>query len=207
LNACVSRLLLLRHGQSTWNAEHRWQGWADPPLSEVGRDQAQVAGQVLRSAGFGVVVASDLTRARETAEIIAAEVGVDDVQVEAGLRERDVGAWSGLTTDEIEARWPGQLAAWRAGELTVIPEGEGDIEERVIAAVERVLMSHPGDTVLAVTHGGVIRTVERALGVEPSTVRNLGGRWISIEGDGHLVAGRTVTLRDPDAPPATTTVL
>src|SRR5205814_1754770 len=148
------------------------------------------------------VMASDLVRARETAEIIAAEIGLDggaaSVTVDAGFRERDVGAWSGLTTEEIEAKWPGQLAAWRTGELTVIPEGEGDIEERVMAAVERVLLQ-PVDTVLAVTHGGVIRTAERALGVEPSMVRNVGGRWVSRDGE-RLVAGRVVTLRDPDTP-------
>jgi broad specificity phosphatase PhoE len=203
----VSRLLLLRHAQSTWNAERRWQGWADPSLSDIGRDQAQAAARALRGGGFGVVVASDLARARETAEIVAGVLGLGDVEIEPGLRERDVGAWSGLTTDEIEARWPGQLAAWRAGELTAIPEGEGDIADRVVSAVERVSLLHRGDTVLAVTHGGVIRTLERHLGVEPSIVRNLGGRWVSMNGDGNLVPGRTVSLHDPDTPAPTTTVL
>ena len=203
----MGRLLLLRHGQSTWNAERRWQGWADPPLSDVGRAQARAAVAELRDVGFERVVASDLLRARETAEIIAAGLGLGPVEVETGLRERDVGAWSGLTTDEIEARWPGWLDEWRHGKLEVTPDGEGDITDRVMAAVERQMLLHPGDTVLAVSHGGVIRTVERALGIEPEPVRNVGGRWVVLGADGALVAGDPVVLRDPDAPAPTTTVL
>ena len=203
----MGRLLLLRHGQSTWNAEKRWQGWADAPLSDVGQAQARAAVAELRDVGFERVVASDLSRARETAEIIAAGLGLGPVEIEVGLRERDVGAWSGLTTDEIEARWPGQLEQWRAGKLAVIPEGEGDISQRVMEAVERVLVLHPVDTVLGVSHGGVIRTMERALGVEPVPVRNLAGRWVSLGPDGEVVAGESVVLRDGDAKAPTTTVL
>jgi broad specificity phosphatase PhoE len=200
------RVLLLRHGQSTWNAERRWQGWADPPLSELGREQARWAASALATVGFGAVVASDLRRARETAEVVADELGLGAVEIEAGLRERNVGAWSGLTTEEIEARWPGQLDAWRAGRLETIPDGEGDISERVMAAVARVV-SHPAGTVLAVTHGGVIRSAERALGLEPGGVKNVGGRWVSRDGGGRLVAGDVVVLPEPDAPEPTTTVL
>jgi len=203
----MARTLLLRHGQTTWNAERRWQGWADAPLSDVGREQARTAAGKLRGAGIDAVVASDLSRARDTAEIVARELGLGPGGVEAGVRERDVGAWSGRTSDEIEARWPGQLAAWREGTLAMIPEGEGDITDRVVAAVERILVSHPGGTVLTVTHGGVIRTVERAAGLDANPVRNLGGRWVSLGPDGELVAGEAVLLFDPDAPAPTTTVL
>ena len=202
----MGRILLLRHGQSTWNAEHRWQGWADAPLSDVGRAQAAAAVDALRGERFDAVVASDLARAFDTATVIAEALGLGTVEIETGLRERDVGAWSGLRTEEIEAKWPGQLAAWRAGELTAIPEGEGEIIDRVRAAIERILVSHPGGTVLAVTHGGVIRTLERDLGVQPQSLRNLGGRWFHDEG-GALVAGEAVLLHDPGAPAASTTVL
>jgi broad specificity phosphatase PhoE len=173
----------------------------------VGRAQAAAAVDGLRDAGFDAVVASDLSRARETAAIIAEGLGLGPVEIEGDLRERNVGAWSGLVTEEIEARWPGQLAAWRAGELTAIPDGEGDITDRVRDAVARVLLSHPGGTVLAVTHGGVIRTIERDLGVEPAMVRNLGGRWVSLDNEGGLVAGESVTMADPGTPAPTTTVL
>ncbi len=201
-----SSALLLRHGQSTWNAERRWQGWADAPLSDVGRDQARDAVDGLRTFGFDAVVASDLARARETAEIVAAELSIGPVEIEAQLRERNVGAWSGLTTEEIEARWPGQLAEWRAGTLAQLPDGEGDIAGRVIPALERVLVSHPGGTVLIVTHGGVIRSIERGLGLAPQSVRNMGGRWVALSEDGELVAGDAF-VRDPEAPAPTTTVL
>jgi broad specificity phosphatase PhoE len=203
----VTRLLLLRHGQSTWNAALRWQGAADPPLSERGRAQARAAAQALRGERFDAVVTSDLARASETAAIVAGELGIDEVGVEPRLRERDVGAWSGLTTEEIEARWPGQLAAWRAGELAAIPEGEGDITARVMEGLDAVVSLHPGGTVLVVTHGGVIRTAERAVGVEPSSVRNVAGRWLVAGDDGVLRAGDAVQLQDPDAPAPRTTVL
>jgi broad specificity phosphatase PhoE len=202
----MSRLLLLRHGQSTWNAELRWQGAADPPLSDRGRAQARAVAEALRETGFDAVVTSDLARARQTAAILAAAWGIAEVGVEPLLRERDVGAWSGLTSAEIEAGWPGLLDEWRAGRLAAIPDGEGDIAERVIAGLHRVVSSHPGGTVLVVTHGGVIRTAERALGVEPSAVRNIAGRWVTAEGD-RLVAGDFVQLQEPDAPSPRTTVL
>jgi broad specificity phosphatase PhoE len=203
----VSRILLLRHGQSTWNAERRWQGWADPSLSDVGRAQARRVVAALLDAGIDAVVASDLARARETAAIVADGLGLGDVEIEPGLRERNVGAWSGLTSEEIEAKWPGQLDAWRGGTLAVIPDGEGDISERVAAAVMRVLLSHPGGTVLAVTHGGVIRSMEQHLGVARSNVKNVGGRWVSLDGDGQMLAGDVVVLHEPGAPAPTTTVL
>ena len=98
------RVLLIRHGRSTWNAERRWQGWADPPLSPRGIAQAEAAAAALKDVAIQVVVSSDLVRARSTAEIIARAAGVG-VSIEPALRERDVGLCSGLTADEIEARW------------------------------------------------------------------------------------------------------
>src|SRR5215472_15070171 len=103
------RVLLIRHGSSTWNLERRWQGWADPPLSDEGVTLAEAVAAGIRGLDVRLVVSSDLARALSTAEIIAHAAGVD-VCVEPALRERDVGLWSGLTSDEIESRWPGQLA-------------------------------------------------------------------------------------------------
>src|SRR5687768_15169755 len=117
----VGRVLLLRHGQSTWNAERRWQGSADPPLSPHGEEQARAAATQLGGFALSVVVASGLQRARRTAELIADELVLGEVRIVDDLRERDVGEWSGRTTDEIEEMWPGDLAAWRAGELASIP--------------------------------------------------------------------------------------
>ena len=103
----MTRVLLIRHGQSEWNADGRWQGQADPPLTDLGRHQAMHAARNLGA--VDAIVASDLQRASETALIIAEALGVGPVVLEPGLRERDAGEWSGLTRAEIERDWPGYL--------------------------------------------------------------------------------------------------
>lgn len=199
----MTRLLLVRHGQSTWNADGRWQGWADPPLSELGRVQAERA-----AGGAGqvdAVVSSDLQRALETAEIMASALGVEDVEVEPDLRERDVGELTGLTRVEIDARWPDLLApssGVAAGRSPPGGESIGDLTSRVVRAIGRVAASHQG-TVLVVTHGGVVRNLERHLGVEPEPLPNLGGVWVEGNGDGQWRAGERVLLIDPDEVPVT----
>ncbi|MDP8975572.1 MAG: histidine phosphatase family protein [Actinomycetota bacterium] len=174
----MARLLLVRHGQSAWNAESRWQGWADPPLSDLGATQAAALASALAPLELEGVVSSDLQRARRTATIVAGALRLA-VQTDPALRERDVGAWSGHTTTEIERHWPQQLAAWRAGRLAGPPDGETDdtMAVRVIEALLR-LLARAEDPLLVVTHGGLIRLVERRLGLEPSSTPNLSGRWI-----------------------------
>jgi probable phosphoglycerate mutase len=201
-----ARLLVIRHGESTWNASRRWQGWADPPLSPAGERQAHEAAAALAELAprLGRVVSSDLRRARRTAELIAAGVGADpaSVVVEPGLRERHIGAWSGLTTDEIEARWPGMIAAWRRGEVPSPPGGEDDrtFTARVLAAIRRVAALADGDgCVVVVSHGGAIRALERAAGVEAVVRPNLAGRWFHVA-DGRLDAAELVTLAPAPAP-------
>lgn len=178
----MARLLLLRHAQSEWNALGRWQGWGDPPLSAAGVAQSEKAAEGLH--GFaGPVVSSDLLRASQTAEILAARLGLGRVSPEPGLREVDVGNWSGLTRDEIEAAYPGQLAAWRDGSLPGAEGGElrTAFTARVVDAVDRLGTRYEGD-VLVVTHSGVIHALERHLGVyEGRRVDNLGGRWFEAE--------------------------
>lgn len=206
--ARVNRLLLIRHGQSTWNAEQRWQGQADPPLSALGEAQARAAGARLRKEAGEVtkVVASDLGRAHTTARILAEELGLDPegIVLEPGLRERHVGDWSGLTRAEIEEQWPGMIEAWRNGDYSVIPGGEGDITPRVAPVVERLAADASG-TVIAVTHGGVIHSVERYLEIDMVRTGNLCGRWLHWE-DGALWAGDTFILESPSAE-STSTVL
>ena len=99
----MSRILLVRHGQSTWNADGRWQGRADPPLSDLGRRQAEVAAEALAELGITRVVASPLVRAHETATIVGAALGLHDRAPTARLQERDAGEWTGKTRAEIEA--------------------------------------------------------------------------------------------------------
>jgi broad specificity phosphatase PhoE len=194
-------LLLLRHGQSVWNAEGRWQGQADPPLSELGERQAAAAAGRLAGVRFSRVVASDLVRARRTAEIIATALGLGDVLLETGLREIDVGDWTGLTRPEIQAGWSGMLAAWSDGRAPSPPGGEtrDHLAERARTTLARVAAdASPGDRLLVVSHGALIRTLDRMLVHEPVTIPNLAGRWYQAGDDGALTAGDLVSLAEPE---------
>ncbi|MDQ1403286.1 MAG: 2,3-bisphosphoglycerate-dependent phosphoglycerate mutase [Actinomycetota bacterium] len=178
----MGRVLLLRHGQSTWNAQGRWQGWADPPLSDAGETQAKAAAALLAGFRFDRVVSSDLERARRTAEIISAELDLGDVLIEEGLRERDVGEWSGKTRPEIDELWPGAMQAWREGRLERPPGGESvaEMTARIIPTIERLSGDEDaGGMVLALTHGGVIHLVERHYQGDQSATANLCGRWVA----------------------------
>jgi broad specificity phosphatase PhoE len=154
----VTTILLARHGETDWNRDGIWQGWADPPLNETGRRQARELAEQLRDVPFDAVYASDLRRASETAAIVAAPHGVPIV-VDADLREIDIGSWSGLTRAEIEARFPN-------GER---PDGETREQHaaRVLAAVERIARENPGRRVLLVTHGGTMRALHGHVSDEP----------------------------------------
>ena len=194
----MARLLLLRHGQSTWNAEGRWQGWADPPLSPLGEAQARAAALRLVDHGLEAVVSSDLERARQTAVILAAGLELGGVRCDQALRERDVGEWSSLTAEQIEERWPGALSRWREGRLRHPPGGEPDdaMATRVFTVLDK-LAAREVAALLVVTHGGVIRLVERRLGVEPGRTSFLCGRWLEPGGTA-LVLGEEVVLPDLD---------
>ncbi len=203
----MTSLLLLRHAESEWNARGKWQGWADPPLSSEGVRQARAAGRLLQPVGFTAVAASDLRRAQETAELAAVGLGIPGpVHIDAGLREYDVGQWSGLTRAEIERRWPGELAAWRQGRLVATPGGElrDSFVARIAAAVTRVAAALRHDIVLVITHGGVISALERSLGADQRRLAHLGGRWFEAQFAGDrerrgLRAGEPLFVFEPDA--------
>jgi broad specificity phosphatase PhoE len=153
----VATLLLARHGETDWNAARRWQGHADRPLTERGREQARELAAELEH--VSAVYSSDLARARETAEIAAAELGLP-VTTRTDLREVDVGPFEGLTRDEVDERFPdaARLAdergwGWDGGETP------GQMADRVFAALREIAASHPGERVLVVLHGGNIRAV------------------------------------------------
>jgi broad specificity phosphatase PhoE len=184
----MTRLLLVRHGESEWNAIGRWQGWADPPLSEPGERQATVAARAVGA--VDAVVASDLRRAHRTAEIIAHEIGVGPVVADASLRERDAGPWTGMTRVEIEREWPGFLASGKR------PDGYEEDEallDRVVPSL--YTLEAAGAVALVVTHGGVIGAVERWLGAEHMRTPNLGGRVVEIDA-GRARLGETLLLVD-----------
>jgi probable phosphoglycerate mutase len=150
-------------------------------LSPNGGAQARAAAGALVGAGLTAVVSSDLQRAQRTAETIAERLDLGQVTIDPGIRERDVGEFSGLTRDEIDAKWPGMIDRWRRGEVQRAPGGEGpEFIERVLVALDRIAEQFPGQRVLVVTHGGVIRTTQRHLGGEPGTLANLGGLWLHL---------------------------
>ncbi|MDT4973237.1 MAG: glucosyl-3-phosphoglycerate phosphatase, partial [Pseudonocardiales bacterium] len=109
-----SRVFLLRHGRTSWNAERRFQGQADPPLDDVGRAQAYEVAALVAALSPGVLVSSDAMRAVQTADPIAEITGLE-VLVDARLRERSLGHWEGLTRDEVAQRYPDEYADWIAG--------------------------------------------------------------------------------------------
>lgn len=195
-------LLVVRHGESEWNALGRWQGQADPDLSDRGWDQAVLAGRFLAGEAVDRVVCSDLRRASRTAQIIAEMLGLDAPTADVGFREIDVGEWSGLTRPEIEVRWPDLLSAWTQGRLESTPGGETltDLRARVTAAVKTLLASElPANgsrtrTVLVVSHRRAITALEESLGVRPVRAGHLAGRRFFADPAGHLFAGEPVDL-------------
>ena len=193
-----SVLLFVRHGQSTWNLEHRWQGQANPPLSDHGREQARHAATAVGA--VDAIVASPQVRALETATIIGEQVGVGPILTVDDLRERHAGTWSGLTTDEIEDGWPGWIDSGRR-----LDDWETDqsVLSRAIDAIDEILAELAGATVLVVSHGGVITTIEDHLTVRDGRIPNLHGRVVtarrSSSGDDlELVPGERLELVPPE---------
>jgi broad specificity phosphatase PhoE len=158
----TTTLILARHGETDWNRDGRFQGHADPPLNDTGRAQARQLAETLADEPIDAIYSSDLRRAHETAQIVAAAKGID-VVVDQDLRERDVGEWSGLTLPEIEERYPDELRRFR-DEGVSVGETREALAERVVAAVRRISEAHPSGHVLVVTHGGALRTLRHAAG-------------------------------------------
>ncbi|WP_329322226.1 histidine phosphatase family protein [Streptomyces sp. NBC_01262] len=172
------RLVLWRHGQTAWNLEGRFQGTTDIALTEVGIGQAKRAARLLAALKPDAVIASDLQRAADTAAELAALTGLD-VSHHEGLRETYAGVWQGLTHDEISSRFGEEYAAWKRGEP--VRRGGGELETEVADRAAPVILDAAdklpdGGTLVAVSHGGAIRTaIGRLIGLEPHTWESLGG--------------------------------
>jgi broad specificity phosphatase PhoE len=170
----VTTILLARHGESDWNHERRWQGHADRPLTERGREQAHALAERLDGIRLDAIYSSDLERTRATAEIVAATRGLELRQLPT-LREVDVGSWSGLTRDEAEEHYPEDFARWLQGGAGW-RDGEAyeEMSERVLRAIAQIEDEHPEGRVLVVSHGGPIRAVHAAaLGMDVHEYRRL----------------------------------
>jgi broad specificity phosphatase PhoE len=157
-----TRFLLIRHAESVWNADERWQGQADPPLSARGVAQAELVAKALAQERADLLVCSDLQRARQTAEIIGRALGLEP-RADARLRELDVGLWAGLTRSEILTidatallRFEAEDADVRAGGA----ESRAQIRRRVRAAFRALAADHAGACIVAVTHLGVVRALK-----------------------------------------------
>ena len=166
----MGTLILVRHGETDWNAAGRLQGHTDRPLNDYGRTQAKRLADQLAGDGIAAIYASDLSRARETAEILGERLGLP-VVVDPDLREKNWGTWEGLTSDE---------------RLQVEFEGETTEEhrERVLRSVRRIAERHPGQRIVVVTHGGSLRRIQAAVsGVAQPVVDNC-GVWAVTHEDG-----------------------
>jgi broad specificity phosphatase PhoE len=184
------KVVLWRHGQTSWNLQRRFQGDTDIDLTDDGVAQARRSARLLAALRPDAIIASDLRRTRATAAELAALTGLD-VTHDESLRETYAGAWQGLTHEEIVERHGEEYAAWKRGEP--VRRGGGELEtevaDRAAPVVERHVEKLPvGGTLVVVSHGGTIRTtIGRLLGLQPRTWEALGGlsncSW-SVLGEG-----------------------
>ena len=173
----LTTLWLLRHAQSEWNHEGRWQGQADTPLSDLGRQQAHRVGKRLRRYPITQIISSDAQRAMDTARVVGSYLRLAPAP-HPGLRESDIGVWAGLTTPEIKARFPEEWAAMNA--RTDVRRGGGEtyseLRARTLAVAQEVTARYHGQNILLVSHGASIRAlISAALGLDLFTMHNL---WI-----------------------------
>lgn len=159
-----TRIIAIRHGETAWNVASRLQGQLDVPLNERGQAQARLTAQSLLEDRPDVIYSSDLSRARDTARAIAKTLGMP-LNEHASLRERHFGHWQGQTYAEIEQQWPDLSELWRRRLPEFGPEGGETLQafsDRCVAAFAALTAPHEGQTVVIVTHGGVLDCLYRA---------------------------------------------
>ena len=197
----MTTVYLVRHGATEWNEAKRAQGMADIPLTQKGREEAQLAREMLSNFPIEAVYSSDLSRAYQTALPIASAHGLE-VQTDPAFREIDQGEWTGLPVEEIRQRWPDLWGPAR--HYSTRPGGESpmQVRQRALAGLRKVVEAHPDGDVVIVSHGGTIRWLSaEALGYDDkrsARIRGLGnGGIVSLEArlnDGHLVLGKLLRL-------------
>lgn len=180
------KLIVLRHGRTSWNVQRRFQGQADPPLDEEGRRQAYEVAGMIAALGPDVLVSSDAQRAAQTAEPIGEITGLE-VTLEARLRERSLGHWEGLTRDDVAQRFPDEFADWAAGRDVSRRGGETrhEVAERALAAFAAIPRS---GTAVLVTHSATAMALANSLLGLPHEMHVLGPlancHWSELRLDG-----------------------
>jgi broad specificity phosphatase PhoE len=200
----IERVLLIRHGETEWNHIGRWQGFEQIPLNEVGLSQAKALAEHLRQRSISAIYSSDLLRALQTANPLCEALGLTPV-AHADWREQNLGIFQGLTRDEIEAKYPAELASMRADMTYVVPKGESraDMQRRAHRAWEAVVANGNGPEVTVVSHGGTIKVLLMKLFGEVPEVTNVyipntsitaverhesGWRLVEIGATAHLIS-------------------
>lgn len=166
-------LWLVRHGETDWNREKRFQGSRDIPLNALGIQQAEESAALLRGNSFDAIYTSDLQRAFQTAQCIAERMGLKVIK-ERGLREIDMGIWEGKTIYDIQTQYPEQWVQWQKNPLSVVPPPGESIEhvaQRVYRAVDEIAAAHPGGRLVIVSHGiSIAALICRADGIPLSEI-------------------------------------
>ncbi|SHN42815.1 probable phosphoglycerate mutase [Duganella sacchari] len=165
----ATTILLIRHGETAWNAVRRLQGHIDIPLNEEGERQAAALARALAGEKLDAIIASDLQRAMQTAQAVAGHHPHLQLHTDAQLRERAYGVFEGMLYQDIQHQYPDDFAKWQARDIeAVMPAGERKAEsfhqfyDRTIAALQAVAERHTGQTVAVVAHGGVLECAYRA---------------------------------------------
>ena len=177
-----TEIIFIRHGETEWNSQQRMQGHSNSDLSSVGQAQIQALGQWMKNVPFDLIYSSDSLRAKQTAEAITQFSG-HELQFDQRLREKNLGVFEGLTSEEARERHPEVFRLFKtAGSKYVIDEGEStqQLQDRALEIVNEIRIKHPEERVLLVTHGGFIRVVmKHSLGLSLETptrflIRNTG---------------------------------
>ena len=177
-----TEIIFIRHGETEWNSQQRMQGHSNSDLSSVGQAQIQALGQWMKNVPFDLIYSSDSLRAKQTAEAITQFSG-HELQFDQRLREKNLGVFEGLTSEEARERHPEVFRLFKtAGSKYVIDEGEStqQLQDRALEIVDEIRIKHLEERVLLVTHGGFIRVVmKHSLGLSLETptrflIRNTG---------------------------------
>lgn len=206
----MTEFILIRHGETDWNRELRFQGQLDVPLNAIGLEQARRVAERLALQPLQALISSDLQRALQTAQALAQRAGHAAPLLETGLREQHFGVVEGLRVPEIQTRYPQAWQQWvRFDEHYAFEGGEctRDFHDRVLAALRRLAQGHAGQTVAVVTHGGVLDMVYRSArglslsGPRVSEIPNAGINRVRLQGDTLEILDWADTRHLADLPP------